>query len=61
MRARSTRLPGAVRERAIIVSCDNSSSSITSASACRHATMLSILYLANQDEGLMNPLTFKRA
>ncbi len=36
----STRLADSVREDAIIVSHDNSSSSITSASACGHATML---------------------
>src|SRR5208337_271199 len=50
IRARSTRLAGSVRERAIVVSRAKSPSSITNANACRHAAMC-VNSLANQAEG----------
>jgi len=50
IRARSTRLAGSVRERAIVVSRAKSSSSITNANACRHAAIF-VNSVANQAEG----------
>src|SRR5215468_7437495 len=47
IRARSTRLAGAVRERAIAPNCPKSFSPIANSIACRHAVMSSTLS-ANQ-------------
>jgi hypothetical protein len=43
MRARSTRLAGSLRERAITLNAATSSSPIANSSACRQAAMISIL------------------